>query len=57
MKQHSLPGQCPPNLEILEHRIRLALRRLRRRRHLPRFFFRRLRILHESRATALYGFL
>jgi transposase len=28
LKQHALAGQCPPNLEVLEHSIRLALRRL-----------------------------
>jgi transposase len=41
MKQHALSGQCPPNLEVLEHSIRLALRRLRRRPQVIRSFFRR----------------
>jgi transposase len=41
MKQHALAGQCPPNLEVLEQSIRLALRRLRRRPHVIRSFFRR----------------
>jgi transposase len=41
MKQHALAGQCPPNLEVLEHSIRLALRRLRRRPHVIQSFFRR----------------
>jgi len=41
MKQHALAGQCPPNLEGLQQSIRLALRRLRRRPHVIRSFFRR----------------
>ena len=41
MKQHALAGQCPPNLEVLEQSIRLALRRLRRRPHIIRSFFPR----------------
>jgi transposase len=41
MKQHALAGQCPPNLEVLERSIRLALRRLRCRPQVIRSFFRR----------------
>jgi transposase len=41
MKQHALAGQCPPNLEVLERSIRLALRRLRHRPQVIRSFFRR----------------
>lgn len=41
MKQHALAGQCPPNLEVLEHSIRLALRRLRHRPHVIQSFFHR----------------
>jgi transposase len=41
MKHHALAGQCPPNLETLEHSIRLALRRLRRRPSVIRSFFYR----------------
>jgi len=41
MKQHALAGQCPPDLETLEHSIRLALRRLRRRPQIIRSFFHR----------------
>lgn len=41
MKQHALAGQCPPNLNVLEHSIRLALRRLRRRPQIIRSFFQR----------------
>jgi transposase len=41
MKHHALSGQCPPNLQLLEHSIRLALRRLRRRPHVIRSFFQR----------------
>ena len=41
MKQHALAGQCSPHLEALEHSIRLALRRLRRRPQVIRSFFHR----------------
>ncbi len=41
MKHHALAGQCPPDLEALEHSIRLALRRLRRRPQVIRSFFHR----------------
>lgn len=41
MKQHALAGQRPPNLDVLEQSIRLALRRLRRRPQVVRSFFRR----------------
>jgi transposase len=41
MKQHALSGQCPPNLQVLEQNIRRAWRRLRRRPHIIRSFFRR----------------
>ncbi len=41
MKHYALAGQCPPDLERLEHSIRLALRRLRRRPQVIRSFFHR----------------
>lgn len=41
MKQHALAGPCPPNVEALEHNVRLALRRLRRRPSVIRSFFHR----------------
>ncbi len=41
MKQHALAGQCPPNLQVLEHSIRLAQRRLQRRPQVIRSFFHR----------------
>lgn len=41
MKQHALAGQCPPDIETLEHSVRLALRRLRRRPSVIRSFFHR----------------
>ncbi len=41
MKHHALAGHCPPDLERLEHGIRLALHRLRRRPQVIRSFFHR----------------
>jgi transposase len=41
MKGYALAGQCPPDWETLEHSIRVALRRLRRRPQVIRSFFQR----------------
>lgn len=40
-KGYALAGQCPPDLERLEHSIRLAHRRLRRRSQVIRSFIQR----------------
>jgi transposase len=39
LKQHALRGLCPPDLDVLQQTIRLAIRRLRRHPQTIRSFF------------------